>query len=94
MPGIVLPAVESRFDGALKAYSKIQWLNYNSPCYIAGKTLAFLKKLGLKVVTTSVSSPQGNEIVESFIKAMERECISWMVKGGREYGVTEPGHRV
>jgi len=39
----------------------MQWLNYNSPCYIAGKTLAFLKKLGLKVVTTSVSSPQGKE---------------------------------
>lgn len=38
---VMLQAIESRFAGALKADSEIEWLSDNGSCYIADETLTF-----------------------------------------------------
>jgi len=58
---VMLQAVESRFQGALKTDSEIEWLSDNGSCYIADETLTFSRAIGLKPVTTPVRSPQSKE---------------------------------
>ena len=77
---VMLQAVESRFRGALKTSSEIEWLSDNGSCYIAGETLTFSRAIGLKPVTTPVRSPQSNGMAESFVKTMKRDYVSWMPK--------------
>lgn len=47
---VMLQAIESRFAGALKADSEIEWLSDNGSCYIADETLTFSREIGLKPV--------------------------------------------
>jgi putative transposase len=77
---VMLQAVETRFDGALKADNEIEWLSDNGSCYIADETLTFSQRIGLKPVTTPVRSPQSNGMAESFVKTMKRDYVSWMPK--------------
>ena len=63
-----------------KADSEIEWLSDNGSCYIAEETLTFLRKIGLKPVTTPVRSPQSNRMAESFVKTIKRDYVSWMPK--------------
>jgi putative transposase len=77
---VMLQAVESRFHGALKTDSQIEWLSDNGSCYIADETLTFSRAIGLKPITTPVRSPQSNGMAESFVKTMKRDYVSWMPK--------------
>ncbi|MFM0340084.1 IS3 family transposase [Paraburkholderia fungorum] len=77
---VMLQAVESRFHGALKTDSEIEWLSDNGSCYIADETLTFSRAIGLKPITTPVRSPQSNGMAESFVKTMKRDYVSWMPK--------------
>jgi putative transposase len=77
---VMLQAVESRFHGALKTDSEIEWLSDNGSCYIADETLTFSWAIGLKPITTPVRSPQSNGMAESFVKTMKRDYVSWMPK--------------
>lgn len=60
-------AVNSRFDGALKALEEIEWLTDNGTGYIAERTWPFAADLGLKPPTTPVCSFSSNGMAESFI---------------------------
>lgn len=77
---VMLQAVESRFDGGLKAAHEIEWLSDNGSCYIAGETQGFSREIGLKPVTTPIHSPQSNGMAESFVKTMKRDYVAWMPK--------------
>lgn len=77
---VMLAAVEQRFGHALKAPSAIEWLTDNGSGYIAHRTRAFAAQIGLKPLTTPVSSPQSNGMAESFVKTMKRDYIAFMPK--------------
>ena len=64
----------------MKADSEIEWLSDNGSCYLAEETLTFLRKIGLKAVTTPVRSLQSNGMAETFVKTMKRDYVSWMPK--------------
>jgi putative transposase len=51
----------------------IEWLTENGSCYKAAETRSFAKELGLKPVTTSVTSPQSKGMAESFVKTLKRD---------------------
>ena len=51
----------------------IEWLTDNGSCYTAAETRSFAKELGLKPVTTPVTSPQSNGMAESFVKTLKRD---------------------
>ncbi len=42
-------------------------------CYTAAETKRFAKQLGLKPVTTPITSPQSNGMAESFVKTFKRD---------------------
>ena len=50
----------------------IEWLTENGSYYKATETRSFAKQLGLKPVTTTVTSPQSNGMAESFVKTLKR----------------------
>uniref|UniRef100_UPI0040539580 IS3 family transposase n=1 Tax=Niveibacterium sp. SC-1 TaxID=3135646 RepID=UPI0040539580 len=77
---VMLAAVEQRFGHALAAPSEIEWLTDNGSGYIAHRTRAFAAEIGLKPLTTPVSSPQSNGMAESFVKTMKRDYIAFMPK--------------
>jgi putative transposase len=41
---------------------------------MAAETRSFAKQLGLKPVTTPLTSPQSNGLAESFMKTLKRDC--------------------
>ena len=45
----------------------------NGSCYTAAETRSFAKLLGLKPITTPVTSPQSNGMAESFVKTLKRD---------------------
>jgi len=53
--------------------SPLKWLTDNGSCYTAAKTKNFAQQLGLKPVTTPVTSPQSNGMAESFVKTLKRD---------------------
>ncbi|SNT41042.1 putative transposase, partial [Noviherbaspirillum humi] len=64
---LMMQAVESRFGANQTAPDEIEWLTDNGSCYTAGETRSFARSLGLKPVTTPVSSPQSNGMAESLV---------------------------
>jgi putative transposase len=66
-------AVECRFGANNAAPTEIEWLSDNGSCYTAAETRSFARSLGLKPVTTPVSSPQSNGMAESFVKTIKRD---------------------
>ena len=66
-------AVENRFGPDGKPPKHIEWLTDNDSCYTAAETRSFAKQLGLKPVTTPVTSPQSNDMAESFVKTLKRD---------------------
>ena len=66
-------AVKKRFGSNGKSPKTIEWLTDNGLCYTAAETRSFAKKLGLKPVSTHVTSPQSNGMVESFVKTLRRD---------------------
>ena len=81
LPGIVaglvgdlmMQAVEKRFGSTGKPSKTIVWLTDNGSCYTAVENRNFAKELGLKPVTTPVTSPQSNDMAESFVKTLKRD---------------------
>ena len=70
---LMMQAVESRFGPNGKPPRPIEWLTDNGSCYTAAQTRSFAKQLGLKPVTTPVTSPQSNGMAESFVKTLKRD---------------------
>ena len=62
-----------RFGSNGKTPETIEWLTDNGSIYTAAETRSLTKELGLKSVTTSVSSPQSNGMAESFVKTLKRD---------------------
>ena len=69
----MMQAVEYRFGRHATAPSEIEWLTDNGSCYTAAETRSFARALGLKPVTTPVSSPQSNGMAESLVKTIKRD---------------------
>ena len=70
---MMMQAVEKRFGSNGKPPKTIEWLTDNGSCYTAAETRSFAKELGLKPVTTPVTSPQSNGMAESFVKTLKRD---------------------
>ena len=71
-PGdLMMQAIESRFGPNSTAPSGIEWLTDNGGCYTAAETRLFARALGLKPVTTPVSTPQSNGMAESLVKTIK-----------------------
>jgi putative transposase len=70
---LMMQAVEKRFGSNGKPSKMIEWLTDNGSCYTAAETRSFAKELGLKPVTTPVTSPQSNGMAESFVKTLKRD---------------------
>jgi transposase InsO family protein len=73
---LMMQAVEYRFGRHAIAPSEIEWLTDNGSCYTAAETRSFARALGLKPVTTPVSSPQSNGMAESLVKTIKRDYAS------------------
>ena len=54
---LMMQAVEKRFGSNSKPPKTIEWLTDNGSCYTAAETRSFARQLGLKPVTTPVTSP-------------------------------------
>jgi putative transposase len=67
----MMQAVEKRFGSHGKPPKTIEWLTDNGSCHTAAETRSFAKQLGLKPVTTPVTSPQSNGMAESFVKTLK-----------------------
>jgi putative transposase len=70
---LMMQVVEKRFGSNGKPPKTIEWLTDNGSCYTAEETRSFAKELGLKPVTTPVTSPQSNGTAESFVKTLKRD---------------------
>ena len=69
----MMQAVERRFGTSETPTKPIEWLIDNGSCYTAAETKSFANLLGLKPVTTPVTSPQSNGMAESFVKTFKRD---------------------
>lgn len=70
---LMMQAIENRFGNEVAPDGQIEWLTDNGSCYTAAQTRGFAKMLGLKPVTTPVTSPQSNGMAESFVKTFKRD---------------------
>jgi putative transposase len=70
---LMMQAVERRFGTSETPTKPVEWLTDNGSCYTAAETKSFAKLLGLKPVTTPVTSPQSNGMAESFVKTLKRD---------------------
>ncbi len=70
---LMMQAVESRFGANGQPPKTIEWLTDNGSCYTAAETRSFAKQLGLKPVTTPITSPQSNGMADSFVKTFKRD---------------------
>jgi len=77
---LMMQAIEQRFGIDHRPNEAIEWLTDNGSCYTAHETKAFAKMLGLKPVTTPVSSPQSNGMAESFVKTLKRDYAAFADK--------------
>jgi putative transposase len=70
---LMMQAVENRFGANAAPPKPIEWLTDNGSCYAEAETRSFAKLLGLKPITTPVTSPQSNGMAESFVKTLKRD---------------------
>jgi putative transposase len=68
----MMQAVEKRFGSNGKLLKAIEWLTDDGSCYTATEKRSFAKQLGLKPVTTPVTSTQSNGMAEGFVKTLKR----------------------
>ncbi len=69
---LMMQTVEKRFGSNGKSTKTIEWLTDNGSCYTSAETRSFAKQLGLKPVTTPMTSPKSNGMAESFVKTLKR----------------------
>lgn len=72
---LMMQALENRFGPDGKPRKPIEWLTDDDTCYTAAETRIFAKKLGLKPVTTPVTSPKSNGMGVSFVNTLKRDCV-------------------
>ena len=78
---LLMQAVEKRFGSHGKPSKTIEWLTTdNGSCYTAAETRSFAKELGLKPVTTPVTSPQSNGMAENFVKTLKRDFAKLAIR--------------
>ena len=70
---LMMQVVKNRFASNGKLPKTIEWLTNYCSCDTAAETRSFAKELGLKPVTTPVTSPQSNGMAESFMKTLKRD---------------------
>jgi len=70
---LMMQAVENRFGTNAAPSKSIEWLTDNGSCNTAAETGSFAKLLGLKPITTTVTSPLSNGMAESFVKTLKRD---------------------
>lgn len=83
---VMLGAVEKRF-GQHPPSEPLGWLTDNGSAYWAHETRAFARMLGLDQCTTTVRSPESNDIAESFVITIKRDYISIMPKTDSQVAV-------
>lgn len=76
---VMLGTVEKRF-GAMLQDKPVQWQTDNGSAYTAHDTRKFARELNLEAGTTAMSSPQGNGMVDRFVKTMKEDYIAFMPK--------------
>ncbi len=69
---LIMQAAEKRFGSNGKPSKPIEWLTDNGSCYTVAETRSFTKEVG-----TTVTSPQINVMVESFVKTLNGITRSW-----------------
>ena len=52
---------------------------HDNDAIFSAKLDASLTRLGLKVITTPVRSPQANSLCERLIGTLRRECLDWII---------------
>lgn len=72
---LMLQALEDRFGSVEASPHQIEWLTDNGSCYTARQTRTFAMDIGLKPLTTAISSPQSNGMAESFVKTFKRDYV-------------------
>jgi len=77
---LMMQAVEKRFRTSAALAKPIELLTNNGSCYTAAKARSFAKLLGLNPITTPWTSPQSNEIAESFVKTLKRDYAKMVNK--------------
>jgi putative transposase len=48
---LMVGSVEARFGLTVRVPTPVQWLSDNGPCFVAGETVAFGRRLGLDICT-------------------------------------------
>jgi len=70
---LMMQAVKNRFGANAAPQKPIEYLTDNGSCYTAAETRCFAKLLGLKPITTPVTSPQSKGMAESLVKTLKRD---------------------
>jgi putative transposase len=71
----LLLAIRSRFSRR----ARLEAENLVLRAIFSGELDASLTRLGLKVITTPVHSPQANSLCERLIETLRRECLDWII---------------
>lgn len=77
MRDLMVESVEARFGLTARVTTPGQWLSDNGPCFVAGETVAFGRRLGLDICTTPAYSPESNGMAEAFVKTFKRD-YTWV----------------
>jgi len=56
-----------------------RFIIHDHDAIFSGELDASLTRLGLKVITTPVRSPQANSLCERLIGTLRRECLDWII---------------
>lgn len=73
IPDLMIASAEARYGSAIRLPHTIEWLSDNGSGYIARKTRALAREIGLEPRTTPVRSPQSNGMAEAFVRTMKRD---------------------
>ncbi len=72
---LMMKVVEKRFGSNGKPNKKIERLTDNDSCFTATEKRSFAKQLGLKPVTTPLTTPETNEMADSFVKTLKLDYV-------------------
>jgi transposase InsO family protein len=59
-----------------------RFIIHDNDAIFSSELNASLRRLGLKVITTPVGSPQANSLCERLIGTLRRECLDWIIPLG------------
>jgi putative transposase len=70
---LMVESVERRFGWVDRLPESVEWLSDNGSPYVAVRTRAFARDIGLAPCTTPLESPQSNGMAEAFVKTFKRD---------------------